>query len=263
MLKLDKISKKFNAGTPQEKVVFQDFSFYIEKGEFISIIGSNGAGKSTFLNLISGTLELDSGDVILEGKSLKNLPKYKRSAYISKVFQNPTLGTAPSMTIMENLSMAENKGKKFGLKLGLNKKSESKYKDLLKDLNLNLENQLYTPVGLLSGGQRQALSLIMATLKKPDLLLLDEHTAALDPKTSKMIMEKTDEIVRKNEVTTLMITHNLSDAIKYGDRLIMFHKGQVILDVTGEEKQSLSVEKLLKIFSQKDNLEFKDTELFG
>ncbi len=263
MLKIDKISKKFNAGTPQEKVVFDEFSFYIEKGEFISIIGSNGAGKSTFLNLISGTAELDSGDVVLEGKSLKNLPKFKRSTYISKVFQNPTLGTAPSMTIMENLSMAENKGKKFGLGFGLNKKSESKYKELLKGLNLNLENQLYTPVGLLSGGQRQALSLIMATLKKPDLLLLDEHTAALDPKTSKMIMGKTDEIVRKNEVTTLMITHNLSDAIKYGDRLIMFHKGQIILDVSGNEKQDLSVEKLLKIFSQKDNLEFKDTELFS
>ncbi len=263
MLKIEKISKKFNAGTPQEKVVFDNFSFYIEKGEFISIIGSNGAGKSTFLNLISGTSELDSGDVVLEGKSLKNLPKFKRSAYISKVFQNPTLGTAPSMTIMENLSMAENKGKKFGLGFGLNKRSESKYKELLKELNLNLENQLYTPVGLLSGGQRQALSLIMATLKKPDLLLLDEHTAALDPKTSKMIMEKTDEIVRKNEVTTLMITHNLSDAIKYGDRLIMFHKGQIILDVRGTEKQDLSVEKLLKIFSQKDNLEFKDTELFS
>ncbi len=263
MLKIDKISKKFNAGTPQEKVVFDNFDFYIEKGEFISIIGSNGAGKSTFLNLISGTSELDSGDVILEGNSLKNLPKYKRSAYISKVFQNPTLGTAPSMTIMENMSMAENKGKKFGLGFGLNKKSESKYKELLKDLSLNLENQLYTPVGLLSGGQRQALSLIMATLKKPDLLLLDEHTAALDPKTSKMIMEKTDEIVRKNKVTTLMITHNLSDAITFGDRLIMFHKGQVILDVKGKEKQDLSVEKLLKIFSEKDNLEFKDTDLFS
>lgn len=259
MLKLNSIKKTFSSEIGNKKEVFNNLNLNINKGEFVTIIGSNGAGKSTLLNIIMGSIEPDYGTISLENINITDIELYKKNTFISKVYQNPSLGTAPSMTVFENLSMADNKGKSFNLTMGLNKKRKEYYKTLLKELNLGLENQMDTEVGLLSGGQRQCLALLMVTLNKPKLLLLDEHTAALDPKTSKIIMDKTDEIVRKNNITTLMITHNLQDAITYGDRIIMLHNGNVILNIAGKEKENLTTEKLLEKFQNvKGNVNDKD-----
>ncbi len=262
MLKINNLYKSFHSELGNEKKVFRGLDFQLDHGDFVSVIGSNGAGKSTLLNIIMGNIEPDNGSLFIEDQDFTKLPNYKRNAFISKVYQDPSLGTAPSMTIFENLSMADNKGKRFNLTLGLNKKRKKFYRDTLSQLGLGLEDQLDTEVGLLSGGQRQCLALIMATLNRPKMLLLDEHTAALDPQTSKLIMEKTKTIVEHYKIPTLMITHNLNDAIKYGNRLIMLHEGKIILDFTGEEKNNLTPEKLLKIFHNK-NTTIKDDELFS
>ncbi|WP_425449640.1 ABC transporter ATP-binding protein [Dethiothermospora halolimnae] len=250
MLQIRNLNKTFNKGTINEKVVFNSFSLDVKEEDFITIIGSNGSGKSTLLNIISGLLKEDDGYLRLNNKNMAKMPEYKRTKSISRVFQDPSMGTSPSMTILENLSMAYNKGKKFGLSMGVNKKNIKYFKEILSQLSLGLEDQLNTKVGLLSGGQRQALSLIMATMSQPDLLLLDEHTAALDPKTSKTILDLTKNIVKKKKITTLMITHNLNQAIEVGNRLLMFHQGKVIVDIAGEEKKSLTIDKLMDYFQQ-------------
>ncbi|MBM6875607.1 ABC transporter ATP-binding protein [Fusobacterium mortiferum] len=262
MLNIKSIEKSFVTELGTVKKVFRGLNLQVEKGDFISIIGSNGAGKSTLLDTITGNIVVDKGSIDIDGRDITKLPKYKRGSFISKVYQNPSMGTAPSMTVFENLSMADNKGKRFGFTMGLNKKRKEYYREILKELDLGIENQMDTEVGSLSGGQRQCLALIMATLNKPEILLLDEHTAALDPKTSKIIMDKTREIVEKNQISTLMITHNLQDAINYGNRLIMLHNGEIIIDIKGEEKRNLTPEKLLKIFNNREAY-LKDSELFS
>ena len=262
MLSLNSIGKTFLSELGSKKEVFKNLNLQVNKGEFVTVIGSNGAGKSTLLNLVMGSIEPDCGTISLDDKDITNIELYKKNSFISKVYQNPSMGTAPSMTVFENLSMADNKGKRFGFTMGLNKKRKEYYRELLKELDLGIENQMDTEVGSLSGGQRQCLALIMATLNKPEILLLDEHTAALDPKTSKIIMDKTKEIVEKNQISTLMITHNLQDAINYGNRLIMLHNGEVIIDIKGEEKKKLTPEKLLKIFNNREAY-LKDSELFS
>ena len=261
MVELRNVYKTFVSELGTKKEVFQDTNFVADEGDFVSIIGSNGAGKSTLLNVINGNVIPDAGEVILGDRNITKVSRHKRAKWISQVFQNPSQGTSPSMTVLENLSMAKNKGKSFNLTLGLDKKNIPYYKEILASLDLGLEEQLDTKVGLLSGGQRQCLSLIMSTLNHPDVLLLDEHTAALDPKTSKIILDKTKELVEKNSITTLMITHNLQDAIEYGNRLIMIHSGDIILDIRGDEKKHLTVEKLLEFFHEKD-AKLADKDLF-
>jgi putative tryptophan/tyrosine transport system ATP-binding protein len=255
MLQIKNLLKVFNRDTVSENKVFDGLSLDINNGDFITIIGSNGAGKSTLLNIISGSINVDEGSIALEDKEISRLPEFKRTRLMGRVFQNPSMGTSPTMTILENMSMAHNKGGRFGLSFGVSKKNITYFKELLSMLNLGLEDKLHTKVGLLSGGQRQALSLLMATMSKPNLLLLDEHTAALDPKTSETIIEMTDKIVRDKNITTLMVTHNLNHAIKLGNRLIMMHRGQVVLDISGEEKKNLTMEKLLGYF---DKMQSKD-----
>lgn len=250
MLKIESIKKGFNKGTVNETNIFDNFNLEINKGDFITIVGSNGAGKSTILNVISGDLELDSGKIILEGKDITNLKEYRRAKFISRVFQDPTKGTSPSMTILENLSLADNKGRRFGLSLGVNKKKIEEFKNHLSILNLGLEDKLNTKVGMLSGGQRQALSLLMATLNTPKILLLDEHTAALDPKTSETIINLTNSIIKEKNITAIMITHNLSHAIEYGNRLIMMHRGEAILDIGKVEKRKLTKNDLIEEFNK-------------
>ncbi|MCM1992200.1 ABC transporter ATP-binding protein [Oceanirhabdus seepicola] len=249
MIELKKVVKKFNT-IDGEKVIFDKLDLKVEEGEFISVVGGNGAGKSTFMNMLTGDLEIEEGEIIFDNNNIEKLNSFKRKRFISKVYQEPSKGTSSNMTVFENLSMADNKGKRFGLSLGLNKKRKSDYIEALKELELGLEEQLNTEVGLLSGGQRQAISLTMATLKTPKLLLLDEHTSALDPKTSKIIMEQTKNIVEKNKLTTIMITHNLKTALEYGNRLIMLDKGKIVLDIKGKEKETLTVECLLKKWGQ-------------
>lgn len=257
MLHIRELFKVFNKGTVNENVIFDNLSLDINDGDFITIIGSNGAGKSTLLNILSGSLECDDGSIMLEDKEISSLPEFKRTKFIGRVFQNPQVGTSPSMTILENLSMAFNKGKSFGLKPCISNENIPYFKQLLSELNLGLEDKLHTKVGLLSGGQRQVLSLIMSTLSSPKLLLLDEHTAALDPKTSEKIIELTHKIVNERQITTLMVTHNLNHAIRLGNRIIMMHRGEIILDIKSEEKKSLTIEKLLGYFEKlhpKDSL---------
>ncbi len=250
MLQIRNLCKTFHKNTINEKVVFHKFSIDIEDEDFITVIGSNGAGKSTLLNIIAGTIEIDEGSIILKEKEITHLPEFKRSKSIGRVFQNPSFGTSPSMTILENLSMAYNKGKKFDLGMGVSKKEIPYFIELLTPLSLGLENQLNTKVGLLSGGQRQALSLLMATLSNPQMLLLDEHTAALDPKTSERIIDLTEKIILEKKITTLMVTHNLNQAITIGNRLIMMHQGNIVLDIRGEEKKNLTIEKLMASFEK-------------
>lgn len=250
MLQIEGLSKSFNKGTINENILFQNFNLDVKKGDFITVIGSNGAGKSTLLNIISGSLNEDEGSIFLNEKALYSMPEYKRAKSIGRVFQDPGKGSALNMTILENLSMAYNKGKPFGLTPGICKKNINMFKELLSELNLGLEDKLYTKVGLLSGGQRQALSLISVVMIKPELLLLDEHTAALDPKTSEKIIEITDRIVAKNKITTLMVTHNLNHALKLGNRIIMMHSGNIVLDISGNDKKDLSTEKLLRCFDE-------------
>ncbi|WP_346935733.1 ATP-binding cassette domain-containing protein [Clostridium sp.] len=250
MLKINSISKGFNKGTINETNIFNNFNLEINKGDFITIVGSNGAGKSTLLNIISGALELDSGNIILEEKDITNLKEHKKSRFISRVFQDPTKGTSPSMTILENLSLADNKGSSFGLSLGVNKKKIEEFKNHLSILNLGLEDKINTKVGMLSGGQRQALSLLMATLNTPKILLLDEHTAALDPKTSETIINLTNSIVKEKSITTIMITHNLNHAIEFGNRLLMMHSGEIILDMGETVKNNLTKNDLIEEFNK-------------
>lgn len=249
MLKLNNINKSFNVGTVNEKHVLQGLELHIEPGDFITVIGGNGAGKSTMLNVISGVYSVDSGSIVLDGEDITNLPEYKRAKYLGRVFQDPMMGTASNMSITENLAMAYRRVKRRGLSWGVKKGEVEKYKEVLKTLDLGLENRMETKVGLLSGGQRQAITLIMATLQKPKLLLLDEHTAALDPKTAKKVLDLTQEIVERDSLTTLMITHNMKDAIRIGNRLVMMHNGKIIYDVKGEEKKQLKTSDLLEKFS--------------
>ena len=253
--------KTFFSELGTEKEVFKNLNLEINDGDFITIIGSNGAGKSTLLNVLNGQIMPDKGTVMLNDINLTNVERHKRAKWISQVYQNPSQGTAPSMTVLENLSMAKNKGKKFNFTFGLDVKNLEFYKKQLQSIGLGLENQLFTQVELLSGGQRQCLSLIMATLNQPDILLLDEHTAALDPQTSSIILNKTKEIIEKNNITSLMITHNMQDAINYGNRLIMLHAGEIIFDIKGEEKKHLTVEKLLEMFKTKDAM-LSDKDVF-
>jgi putative tryptophan/tyrosine transport system ATP-binding protein len=264
MLKIQELHKVFNENTINENKVFNGLSLKVEKGDFISIIGSNGAGKSTLLNIISGNIELDSGEISIDDVDISNMDEYKRSKVVGRVFQNPSLGIAPNMTILENIALADNKGKKYGLNFGINKKRIPYYKELLKEMDLGLEDKLDNKVSLLSGGQRQALTLLMATMSNPKLLLLDEHTAALDPKTSIKIMDITEKIVKDTKITTLMITHNLKQAIKTGNRLIMMHRGEVVIDLKGKEKEELTTKKLMKLFEEATlNEELSDRSLLG
>ena len=250
MLKIRDMYKVFNENTVNENRVFEGFSLDVEKGEYVSIIGSNGAGKSTLLNLISGNLAVDSGSIIIDGEEITKKEEYYRCRYIGRVFQNPTVGVAPNMNILENMSLADNKGKPYGMKFAIDKKRINYYKEELKKLNLGLEDKLYNKVNLLSGGQRQALTLIMAVMSNPKILLLDEHTAALDPKTSIKIMDITDKIIDEKKITTLMVTHNIKQAIESGDRLIMMHEGKIVIDVKREEKSKLNRDKLIEMFGR-------------
>lgn len=249
MLELRNVTKKFHAGTTDEKVALDELSLNLEDGDFVTVIGGNGAGKSTMQNVISGVYVPDSGQVLLDGTDITYLPEYKRAKYLGRVFQDPMLGTATDMQIEENLALALRRGKKHTLRPGITRGEREMFKEKLAELGLGLECRMTQKVGLLSGGQRQALTLLMASLQKPKLLLLDEHTAALDPKTAVAVLNITDRIVKENRLTTLMITHNMRDAIAYGNRLIMLNAGKVIIDVRGEEKKSLTVEKLLEMFT--------------
>lgn len=257
MLKLQDISVTFNEGTPDEKKALKSINLELEKGEFVTVIGGNGAGKSTLMNVISGILTPDVGDVWINGQKVTYLPEYKRAAYIGRVFQDPMAGTAPSMTIEENLAIAYSRIKKRKLKLGVTKKRREYFKELLLTLNLGLEDRLNAKVGLLSGGERQALSLLMATFTEPDILLLDEHTAALDPSRAELITRLTEEVVKKYNLTTLMVTHNMQQALDLGDRLFMMDAGQIIFDVRGEEKQRLTIEGLLQEFQKRRGIQFE------
>lgn len=250
MLNIRNLSKVFNANTVNENILFNNFSLRVKEGDFITIIGSNGAGKSSLLNIISGSLPIDEGTIVLGGDDITFLPEYKRTRNIGRVFQNPSMGVSANMTILENMSMAYSKGKTFGLSKGIDRKNMEFFKEILSALDLGLENKLNQKVGLLSGGQRQALSLIMATISKPKLLLLDEHTAALDPKTSEKIIELTDKIITDVNITTLMVTHNLNHAIKLGNRLLMMHQGKVMADIEGQEKEKLTIDKLFSYFEK-------------
>lgn len=256
MLLVNGISKVFNAGTVNEKVALNNVSLKLEEGDFVTLIGGNGAGKSTLLNCVAGVYPIDMGSITIDNKDVTKLPEHKRASMLGRVFQDPMMGTASNMGIEENLALAFRRGQRRGLKWGISNKERQLYKELLKQLELGLENRLSDKVGLLSGGQRQALTLLMATLKKPKLLLLDEHTAALDPKTAEKVLQLTDQFVEEGNLTTLMVTHNMRDAIKYGNRLIMMHDGRIILDIKGEEKKKLTVEDLLKRFGQVSGEEF-------
>lgn len=258
MLKLNNVFKTFNKDSINEQEVFNNFSMDIGKDDFICVLGSNGAGKSTLLNIISGKVRVDDGDIILNDIDVTEDTEYEKCKRISRMFQDPSLGTNPSMTIYENLSMAKNKGIRFGLSFLIDKKDEEDFKELLKTLHLGLEDKLHTPVSQLSGGQRQSLALIMAVIGRPSLLLLDEHTAALDPKTSEIVMNITEDIVKEKKLTTIMVTHNIEHAIKYGNRLIMLHRGKKIIDIRGQEKSSLSKEELLGLFK-----DINDRSLFS
>lgn len=250
MLELQNITKRFNAGTVDESTVFDNFNFKVEKGEFVSIIGSNGSGKTTLLNLVCGSLKPDEGKIVFGGNDITSVSEYKRARLIGRVFQEPKVGTCADLTILENMALADNKNKRFGLGKCVSKKRIDYYKSLLEQCDMGLENRLGVQVGTLSGGQRQALALVIANMTDIELLILDEHIAALDPKSSERVMQLTDRLVRKNGITTMMVTHNLRFAVEYGNRLVMMHEGNAILDIKGEEKKNAQVEDLLKIFDQ-------------
>lgn len=250
MLELKNISKYYNPGSVNEMCLFQDFNLTIRDHEFVSVVGSNGSGKTSLLNIICGSIGVDSGNIIVNGTDITGKKDFLRQRKIGGVYQDPSKGTCPSMNILENMSLADNKGKGYGLTKGVNKARIEEYRESLKQLNLGLEDKLYTKVGSLSGGQRQALALLMSTMTPIEFLILDEHTAALDPKTAEIIMELTDKIVREKKVTTIMVTHNLRYAVEYGDRILMMHQGNAVLDKAGEEKKAINTEEIMGIFNR-------------
>jgi putative ABC transport system ATP-binding protein len=257
MIKIREIKKIFSKGTVDEKVAINGITLHIREGDFVTIIGSNGAGKTTALNLISGTYSPDEGEIFIDGKNVTNIPEHKRAKFLGRIFQDPLMGTASSMTIEENLAIADLRGQRRGLRWGVKNERIKHYRDILKMLDLGLEDRLKDVVSLLSGGQRQSLTLLMVTLTLPKLLLLDEHTAALDPKTAQRVMDLTEKIIKENNLTTIMVTHNMQQAIQYGNRMIMLHEGKIQFDVEGEEKQNLTVEDVVKKFGA----ELKDEAL--
>jgi len=261
MLKIDQIVKVFNPGTVNEKVALSGLSLHLHDGDFCTVIGGNGAGKSTMLNAVAGVFSLDSGSIFIDGVDVSKLSEHKRAKYIGRVFQDPMTGTAATMQIEENLALAQRRGKTRSLKVGITKAERERYRELLKLLDLGLEDRLTSKVGLLSGGQRQALTLLMASLVRPKLLLLDEHTAALDPKTAAKVLEATEKIVSRDHLTTLMVTHNMRDAINHGNRLVMMKDGRIILDISGDEKKKLTVEDLLEKFNVASGEEFANDRM--
>jgi putative ABC transport system ATP-binding protein len=263
MLELKNISKTFDKGESTQNILFDGLNLHVDKGEFVSIVGSNGAGKTSLLNIIAGSLNTDTGSILFDGKDITGEKEYKRASKMARVFQDPKLGTCASMTVAENMTLARNKGKKYGLRFGIKKDYLKNFVDRLKSLEMGVEDKLYVMCGQLSGGQRQALALVMSTMTDPDLLLLDEHTAALDPRTSENIMEITDKVVRERNITALMITHNLEYAIRYGDRLVMLHDGKVLLDIKGEEKKSITINQLVELFKNVQGGALTDEMIFN
>ena len=261
MLELKNICKTFNSGTINAKVALNHLNLTLKDGDFCTVIGGNGAGKSTMLNAVAGVFTVDSGSIVIDGQDVTRLPEHKRASLLGRVFQDPMMGTAPTMQIEENLALAARRGQRRGLKWGITAVERADYKELLRSLDLGLEDRMTAKVGLLSGGQRQALTLLMAALKRPKLLLLDEHTAALDPKTAAKVLTLSDQIVEENGLTTLMITHNMKDAIQHGNRLIMMDAGRVVVDISGEEKKKLTVPDLLALFSRASGSEEADDKL--
>lgn len=250
MLELSHIHKYYNTGTVNEMCLFQDFSLTIQDGEFVSVVGSNGSGKTSMLNLICGSIPLDSGSIRIGGKDITNMPEFKRQRKIGRVYQNPAMGTCPSMTILENMSLADNKGKPFDLRPGTNRQRVDFYREQLKSLGLGLEDKMDVKVGVLSGGQRQAMALLMSTMTPIEFLILDEHTAALDPKTAEIIMQLTGKIVEEKHLTTIMVTHNLRYAVEYGNRLLMMHQGHAVMDRAGAEKTNTQIDEILEKFNE-------------
>ncbi len=249
MLELRHIYKTYNPGSVTEMCLFEDFSLTVEDGQFVSVVGSNGSGKTSMLNILCGSIPVDSGDVRIDGKSIVKLPDFKRYAHIGRVYQNPAAGTCPTLTMLENMSLADNKGRRFGLSFGVDRGREDFYREQLAALGLGLEDKMDVKLGSLSGGQRQAAALVMSTLTPLDFLILDEHTAALDPRTAELIMRLTDQIVREKGLTAIMVTHNLRYAAEYGDRLIMMDRGKIVLDQAGQEKAKTSTRELLALFN--------------
>ena len=250
MLELRNITKIYNPGTVTEQTLFRDFSLTVEEGQFVSIVGSNGSGKTSLLNIICGSIPVEAGEVLIDGKNINKLKEYQRYAAMGRVYQNPAAGTCPGLTMLENLSLADNKGKRFGLRRGVNRQRRDYYRQQLQSLGLGLEDKLDVKMGALSGGQRQAVALLMATMTPLKFLILDEHTAALDPKTAEIIMELTDKVVREKKLTAMMVTHNLRYAVEYGDRLIMMNQGRVVMDKDGAEKTATSIDDILGVFNQ-------------
>lgn len=261
MLEIKNISKTFNPGTINEKRALTNVSLTLNDGDFVTVIGGNGAGKSTLLNAIAGVWPVDSGSISIDGQDVTGLPDYRRAKLIGRVFQDPMTGTAATMQIDENLALAKRRGRRRGLRWGVTQAERGEYRERLKLLNLGLEDRMTSKVGLLSGGQRQALTLLMATLQKPKLLLLDEHTAALDPKTAEKVLNATERIIDEDHLTALMITHNMRDAIAHGNRLIMMHEGNIIFDVSGEDKKNLKVSQLLEKFEEAAGEEFSNDRM--
>lgn len=261
MLELQNLHKTFNRGTINEKIALDGVNLQLNPGDFVTIIGGNGAGKSTTLNAIAGVWPIDQGSITVDGVDISALPEHKRASYLGRVFQDPMTGTAATMSIEENMAIAARRGERRGLGWGITKKERKKFREQLRELDLGLEERLSSKVGLLSGGQRQAITLLMAALKEPKLLLLDEHTAALDPKTAAKVLELSDKIIEEHHLTAMMVTHNMKDAIAHGNRLVMMHEGRIIYDVEGEEKKKLKVAGLLKKFEEASGGEFANDRM--